>query len=249
MSQSDSVILRMHNLTRRFGGFCAIDDITMEIEMGELRAIVGPNGAGKTTLFNLITANLKPDRGKIFFKKHEITNLPPEKICRLGISRKFQSPSVFGNLTVLQNILVAGYGKFKIAHMLFGKIEKSDIDQAVEILNTIKLEQKKDELAGSLSHGERQWLEIGMILRTEPEILLLDEPTAGMTPSETIETAHLIRNISSELTTIVIEHDLKFLREIGEKVTVLHNGKILAEGTFEEIERDKQVKKVYIGRE
>jgi urea transport system ATP-binding protein len=216
---------------------------------GELRSIVGPNGAGKTTLFNLITANLKPSAGRMFFKGRDITNLSPEKICRMGISRKFQTPSVFTNLTVSENILTAGYGKLGMSSILFRRIEKSDLERVPLILETINLVQKRDQPARHLSHGERQWLEIGMILATQPALMLLDEPTAGMTPAETMETARLIRGISRNLTIVVIEHDLKFLREIGEKVTVMHNGSILAEGTFEEIERNDDVRRVYIGRE
>ena len=200
-------------------------------------------------MFNLITAYLKPNSGRIIFKSSDITNLPPEKICCMGISRKFQTPSVFTNLTVMENILIAGYGKNKISGLLFSRANEEDKNRALDVLKTVKLDYKKNDIALSLSHGERQWLEIGMILRTNPEMMLLDEPTAGMTPSETLETAHLIKNISSNLSIIVIEHDLKFLKEIGERVTVLHNGKILAEGTFKEIEKNEQVKRVYIGRD
>jgi urea transport system ATP-binding protein len=249
MSQSSSAMLSIRNLTRNFGGFRAIDNLSLDIPRGELRSIVGPNGAGKTTLFNLITADLSPNAGQIFFKDREITNLPPEKICRMGISRKFQTPSVFTNLTVTENILVASYGKTGMPRLLFCRIERKDLEQVPAILETVNLMQKKDLPASSLSHGERQWLEIGMILTTKPDMLLLDEPTAGMTPAETMETAHLIRNISSNLTTVVIEHDLKFLREIGDKVTVMHNGRILAQGTFDQIERNEDVRRVYIGRE
>ncbi|MBW2058809.1 MAG: ABC transporter ATP-binding protein [Deltaproteobacteria bacterium] len=242
-------MLRVEHLTRRFGGFTAIDDISLGIEEGEMHCIIGPNGAGKTTLFNLITAKLKPDSGRIFLRDRDITDLTTEEICHLGIGRKFQAPSIFTHLTVIENILVAGYGKYGFSHLLFRGVQERDRALAMEILRKIELDSKRDHLASSLSHGERQWLEIGMLLRNEPDLLLLDEPTAGMTPAETRETAYLIRDNLSDLTTVVIEHDLKFLREIAEEVTVLHNGRILATGRFDEIENNEEVRKVYLGRE
>jgi urea ABC transporter ATP-binding protein UrtD len=243
------ILLDLRKLVRRFGGFTVIDDVSLSIRQGEMRCIIGPNGAGKTTLFNLITGDLKPNSGRVIFQNKEITRFNPEKICRIGITRKFQTPTVFSNLKVIENILMAGYGKHKMLELLVKKVDTQDINRTLAILEVIKLEEKKDVLASDLSHGEKQWLEIGMLLRNEPKLLLLDEPTAGMTRQETLETAHLIRNVSKNLTTIVIEHDLKFLKEIGENVTVLHNGKILAEGTFDEIEQNESVKNVYLGRE
>lgn len=249
MQGNDDFILDVRNVVRRFGGFTVINDVSLGIKKGEMRCIIGPNGAGKTTLFNLITGDLKPNSGRIVFKGEEITESPPERICRIGITRKFQTPTFFKNLKVIENVLIAGYGKNRMSELLFRMVNAEDRNRTLAILEIIKLETKKDVLASDLSHGEKQWLEIGMLLRNEPELLLLDEPTAGMTRRETLETARLIKNISTNLTTIVIEHDLKFLKEIGESVTVLHNGEILAEGTFEEIEQNEQVKKVYLGRE
>jgi urea transport system ATP-binding protein len=248
-AEKDIILLDLRKLVRRFGGFTVINDVSLSITKGEMRCIIGPNGAGKTTLFNLITGDLKPNSGRVIFQDKEITKFNPEKICRIGITRKFQTPTLFSNLKVIENILMAGYGKHKMSELLFKKVDAQDINRTLAILEVIKLEEKKDVLASDLSHGEKQWLEIGMLLRNEPKLLLFDEPTAGMTRQETLETAHLIRNISMNLTTIVIEHDLKFLREIGENVTVLHNGKILAEGTFDEIEQNENVKNVYLGRE
>jgi len=247
--EQDVVLLDLRKLVRRFGGFTVINNVSLSIKRGEMRCIIGPNGAGKTTLFNLITGDLKPDSGKIVFLNQEITRLSSEKICRSGITRKFQTPTLFSNLKVIENILMAGYGKYKMSDLLFKKVDAGDIEQSARILQTIKLSEKKDVLASDLSHGEKQWLEMGMLLRNNPKLLLLDEPTAGMTRQETLETATLIKNISKNLTIIVIEHDLKFLKEIGDNVAVLHNGEILAEGTFDEIERNETVKNVYLGRE
>jgi urea transport system ATP-binding protein len=249
MVHPEDALLRVDHLTRTFGGFVAIDDITMDIRHGELRCIIGPNGAGKTTLFNVITGRLRPSSGRVYFMDRDITYDSIETICKTGISRKFQTPSIFTNLTVLENILVAGYGKIGLSRHFFGMVTQSDRGRAIEVLERVRLEAKGEDLASSLSHGERQWLEIGMLLRNDPELLLLDEPTAGMTPSETKETAHLIKANLSGITTVVIEHDLKFLREIADQVTVLHRGSILAEGRFDDIEKNEQVKKVYLGRE
>jgi urea transport system ATP-binding protein len=248
-AEQDIVLLDVRKLVRRFGGFTVINDVSLSIKQGEMRCIIGPNGAGKTTLFNLITGDLKPNSGKVVYLGQEITKLSSEKICRIGITRKFQTPTLFSNLKVIENILIAGFGKHKMSELLFKKVNAEDIERTLTILETIKLSKKKDALASDLSHGEKQWLEIGMLLRNDPKLLLLDEPTAGMTWQETLETAILIKNISKNLTTIVIEHDLKFLKEIGDNVTVLHNGEILAEGTFDEIERNDTVKNVYLGRE
>lgn len=249
MEPPEGVLLRVDHVTRNFGGFVAIDDISLDIRHGELRCIIGPNGAGKTTLFNVITGQLRPNAGRVFFRSRDITHDSIESICNTGISRKFQTPSIFTNLKVMENILVAGYGKIGLPRHFFGKVTQADREQSMEVLERIKLADKADDLASSLSHGERQWLEIGMLLRNNPELLLLDEPTAGMTPAETKETAQLIQANLGGITTVVIEHDLKFLREIAEQVTVLHRGSILAEGRFDDIEKNEQVKKVYLGRE
>jgi urea transport system ATP-binding protein len=245
----ESILLRVDHVTRSFGGFVAIDDISLDIRHGEMRCIIGPNGAGKTTLFNVITGQLRPNSGRIYFMERDITHDSIEAICNTGVSRKFQTPSIFTNLTLLENILVAGYGKTSLSRHFFGMVTRRDRARSLEVLKRIKLEAKADHLASSLSHGERQWLEIGMLLRNEPELLLLDEPTAGMTPGETKATAQLIKENLSGITTVVIEHDLKFLREIADEVTVLHRGSILAQGMFDEIEKNEQVKKVYLGRE
>jgi len=249
MSQDAAVLLKVDRVTRAFGGFVAIDDISMEIRSGELRCIIGPNGAGKTTLFNVVSGQLRPSSGHVYFGGRDITRDSIEAICNRGISRKFQTPSIFTNITVIENILVGGYGRTKLSRHFFGMITDTDCRRALEILERVKLEAKRDHLASSLSHGERQWLEIGMLLRSDPKLLLLDEPTAGMTPTETKDTARLIRDNLGGVTTVVIEHDLKFLREIADQVTVLHRGRILAEGCFDEIEKDDQVKRVYLGRE
>ena len=213
----DIVLLDLRKLVRRFGGFTVINNVSLSIKKGEMRCIIGPNGAGKTTLFNLITGELKPNSGKVVFQEQEITGLSSEKICRIGITRKFQTPTLFSNLKVIENIIIASYGKHKMSELLFKKVNPEDIERTLTILETVKLSEKKDVLASDLSHGEKQWLEIGMLLRNDPKLLLLDEPTAGMTRQETLETAILIKNISKNMTAIVIEHDMKFLKEIGDR--------------------------------
>jgi len=242
-------ILETQSLMKHFGGLQAIDGLDFSLQEGELRCLIGPNGAGKTTFFNLITGYLKPNRGNIYFKGASIAGLPPHAICWKGIGRKFQVPNVFYDLTVLDNLKVAHHGKTKLGRLLLRGQDAEPSERIDSMLETIGLQDKREYLASSLSHGEKQWLEIGMVLVNKPSLLLLDEPTAGMTAGETRETARLIKQLSQGLTTVVIEHDIKFVREIAEIVTVLHRGQILAQGPFEEIARDEMVRNVYLGRD
>lgn len=244
-----SVALAINNLSKRFGGVQAIDHVDLTFKPGELRCVIGPNGAGKTTLFNLITGRIKPDEGQILFEGKDITRLKPYEISRLGIARKFQVPTVFDDLTILENLGIAAGGHQSIRSIVFSRWnEISVLNRVGEIMNMVHLSGRGDQLTATLSHGEKQWLEIGMVLAYQPRIMLLDEPTAGMSPSETVETSHIIRAISQNVTTVVIEHDIKFLREIAENVAVLHRGAIIAEGTFEEIESISLVREVYLGK-
>jgi urea ABC transporter ATP-binding protein UrtD len=245
---SQRVILETRSLAKHFGGLHAIDGLDFSLHEGELRCLIGPNGAGKTTFFNLITGYLKPTRGTITFQGNPITGLAPHVICKKGIGRKFQVPNVFYDLTVMENLQVARHGKTRLGRLLFEPHEGEAGDQVGRMLETIGLADKRHYLASSLSHGEKQWLEIGMALINEPSLLLLDEPTAGMTAEETRETARLIKRLAQGLTTVVIEHDIKFVKEIAEVVTVLHHGQLLAQGCFDEIAGNETVRNVYLGR-
>ena len=245
----NSAVLELKEISKRFGGLKVIDRINLKFNREELRCIIGPNGAGKTTLFNLITGQVKSDAGQILFENKDITQLKPYQITRAGIARKFQVPTVFDKQSILENLGIAAWGQQGIGSFIFSRWDKSAIeDQVQEIMEAVHLGGRGDEIASTLSHGEKQWLEIGMVLAYRPKLMLLDEPTAGMTTHETMETSRIIRKISQQVTTVVIEHDIKFLKEIAEHVTVLHQGGILAEGTFAEIERDPIVRDVYLGR-
>lgn len=244
-----SPAIELKNLSKRFGGLQAIDHVNLTLEPGELRCIIGPNGAGKTTLFDLITGRIQPDEGQVIFEGKDITRLKSYQISRAGIARKFQIPSVFGELTILENLQIAAHGHHRIGTLIFTRwTETSARDQTNEIMELIQLTGRGDELVGTLSHGERQWVEIGMVLAYKPSLMLLDEPTAGMSAQETMETSYIIKEISQSITTVVIEHDIKFLKELSGYVTVLDRGAILAEGTFKEIEANSLVRDVYLGR-
>ena len=239
-------ILEIHNLTKHFGGLTAINGISLGVTRGELRCIIGPNGAGKSTLFNLICGTLKPDSGDIIFKGGVVNSLGLDKRSRIGIGRKFQTPAIFDTLTVLENLQVAAWGFASLFGLMRGK--QSEVQSLVEpVLAQVELQDRRDVAAATLSHGEKQWLEIGMALARQPELLLLDEPTAGMTPAETHRTSLLIKSISRNTTTVVIEHDLKFIREIGQIVTVLHHGAVLVEGPIDVIANDDSVRRAYLG--
>jgi urea transport system ATP-binding protein len=239
--------LEINHVTKRFGGLVAIEDLNLQIDERELRCIIGPNGAGKTTLFNLICGNLEPDDGQILFNNKSLRGKSVAERSRLGIGRKFQSPAIFGCLTVTENLEVAALGKATIRKVSSARADKLK-SQVEAVLAKIEFGDKRDILAIELSHGEKQWLEIGMVLTSNPSLLLLDEPTAGMTPAETHRTSILIQRICEEIPAIVIEHDLKFVREIGTKITVLQRGSLLAEGPIDEIAQDQSVRQAYLGK-
>jgi urea transport system ATP-binding protein len=244
-----SAILETRGIAKRFGGLMAVARVDFTLDEGELRSLIGPNGAGKTTFFNLLTGHLHADEGTIIFRGRDVTGLPVYARARLGIVRKYQSPTVFDELTVFDNIRVAARGSVSPFALFFRRFDPEPDEQAELLLETVRLAKKRNWLASKLSHGERQWLEIGMVLANRPRLLLLDEPTAGMTPAETRQTAHLLKEVASDTSTIVIEHDIKFVREIASRVTVLHKGAILAEGRIEEIALNDTVRNVYLGRE
>ena len=234
-------LLKVENISKRYKGLIANDKISLELSEGEVRCIIGPNGAGKTTLISLISGHLKQSSGNIIFNKKIINNYNLVKRVRLGIGRKFQTPTLFDNLTVYENIeLSIIRNKYKSSEKKI-KIE--------EILKLIRLFEEKDLLSNTISHGQRQWLEIGLLIGNNVKLLLLDEPTAGMTSEETIATTKLINNLATEkkLSAIVIEHDINFVRELGAKITVLHLGKLFAEGDYASIENNSYVKEIYLG--
>jgi len=244
-------ILETKNLSKAFGGLVAVDDVNFSLSRGELRSMIGPNGCGKSTFFNLVTGKFKPTHGNIFYKGKNITGLSINKIAQRGIGRKFQVPSIFGTLSVYENIRVPFFSNQKRQSMFVNRnIQKEYHDQIMAVLQDVRLEDKVNELADNLSHGEKQWLEIGMALAGRPSLLLLDEPTGGMTLGETRATVDLIKKISIDLhiSILVIEHDISFVREIESRVTVMYKGQIINEGTFEEIHRDKTVREIYLGR-
>jgi len=242
-------MLETKSLTKEFDGFRAVDNLNFYLEKGELHCIIGPNGSGKTTLFNLISGFLKPTSGDIIFNNEKITNLMPHQIAKRGIIRKFQVPNVYNFFTLHENLKIPSQIKSEGKISLFTRSSIKVGKKIDEILEIIQLKDKKKEVAGELSHGEMQWLEIGMTLAMEPSLLLLDEPTAGMTRDETKKTAEIIRSISNVTTIIIIEHDIQFIREISRKITVMHNGSILTEGPLEQIENDERVINVYLGKE
>jgi urea transport system ATP-binding protein len=239
--------LEIVNVSKHFGGLIAIRGLNLQIGERELRCVIGPNGAGKTTLFNLICGNLEPDDGQIFFKGESLKGRSVAERSRLGIGRKFQSPAVFGSLTVRENLEVAALGKASIREISSPRDEKLR-GRVEEVLSKIELVDKRDIVAQELSHGEKQWLEIGMVLTSNPSLLLLDEPTAGMTSAETRRTSEMIQRICEEIPAIVIEHDLKFVREIGRTITVLQRGSVLAEGPIDEIAKHETVRQAYLGK-
>jgi urea transport system ATP-binding protein len=249
MAAFERTLLFLENVTVSFDGFRALDNLSFAIEPGEMRAIIGPNGAGKTTMMDVVTGRTRPDKGVVIFDQlHDLARLDEAEIALLGIGRKFQKPTVFDNHTVFDNIeLALKTDRRARAGLSWGEseAERRRIDQ---ILTTVRLSAVRERLAGSLSHGQKQWLEIGMLLAQDPKLLLVDEPAAGMTDAETRQTAELLKEINREHTVIVVEHDMTFVRDLGVTVTCLHEGSVLAEGSIDEVSRNERVVEVYLGR-
>jgi branched-chain amino acid transport system ATP-binding protein len=244
-------MFRVEKLRKNFGGLMAVNEVTFALQKGGISSIIGPNGAGKTTLFNLLTGHLKPDSGAVYFKDREITALSPHRICRTGIGRSFQKTNIFPRLTVFDNIQVALMAWQKRTRNVFRRADRFFQKETEEILGSLGLGDKKDMTAGLLAHGDQRLLEIGITLGTYPELILLDEPTAGMSPEESHKTMELIQQIvrSKNLTLLFIEHDMKIVFGISEKIRVMHVGSIIAEGTPEEIRANDQVQKIYLAEE
>jgi len=242
-------LLRVQKLSRRFGGIVATDNVSLEVRRGELHAIIGPNGAGKTTMMDVVTGKTRPDEGDVTFDgSHDLTRLDEAQIAELGIGRKFQKPTVFDMHTVEDNLRLALKADRRPRTTLLWRDSEAEERRLAELLQTIRLAPLRDRIAGSLAHGQKQWLEIGMLLAQEPKLMLVDEPVAGMTDAETRQTAELLKEINRERTVIVVEHDMAFVRELGVKVTVLHEGSVLAEGSIDQVSNNERVIEVYLGR-
>ena len=244
----ESVLLRTEGLTRAFGSLIAVDRVDVAIRRGELRSIIGPNGAGKTTFFRLISGEMQPSSGRIWFDGRDITGLPQHAVARLGVAKSYQITNVFPHLSVHENVRVAVQGPARAFDFWSRADRLGDVrDRATTLLETVGLAAKGDRLAAHLSHGEKRHLEIGIALATEPSLLLLDEPTAGMSPEETDETMRLIRELAVGRTVILVEHKMKVVMKISDRITVLHQGQVLAEGTPEEIRANDRVQQTYLG--
>ncbi|WP_281978602.1 urea ABC transporter ATP-binding protein UrtD [Pseudorhizobium flavum] len=242
-------LLYLDNVSVSFDGFKALNALSFVVEPGELRAIIGPNGAGKTTMMDIITGKTRPDSGTVLFEDTiDLTKRDEADIAQLGIGRKFQKPTVFESHSVWDNLELALNRSRGVFATLFYSLTSDDRSRIEEILETIRLTNRKDELAANLSHGQKQWLEIGMLLAQEPKLLLVDEPVAGMTDAETAETAILLREIAKTRSVVVVEHDMGFIRDLGVKVTCLAEGSVLAEGSIDFVSSDPKVIENYLGR-
>jgi urea transport system ATP-binding protein len=244
-----SALLYLNGVTVSFDGFRALNNLSFTIAPGEMRAIIGPNGAGKTTMMDVVTGKTRPDTGEVYFDAtHDLSRLDETEIALLGIGRKFQKPTVFDMHTVEDNIGLALKGDRRARKTLFWQETSEEASRINGILEIIRLAPLRNRVAGSLSHGQKQWLEIGMLLAQEPKLLLVDEPVAGMTDVETQQTAELLKEINRDRTVVVVEHDMTFVRELGVKVTCLHEGSVLAEGTIDQVSENERVVEVYLGR-
>jgi len=248
-ARTTTALLYLNGVNVSFDGFRAINNLSLTVEPGEMRAIIGPNGAGKTTMMDIVTGKTRPDNGDVFFEgSHDLTRLDETQIATLGIGRKFQKPTVFEMHTVEDNLLLALKNDRRPRATLRWHETNDEMRRVADILEIIRLSAMRSRPAGSLAHGQKQWLEIGMLLAQEPKLLLVDEPVAGMTDVETQQTAELLKEINRDKTVIVVEHDMTFVRELGVKVTCLHEGTAIAEGTIDQVSANERVIEVYLGR-
>ncbi len=247
--EKSATILYLNGVSVAFDGFRAINNLSLFLQPGEMRAIIGPNGAGKTTMMDIITGKTRPDAGEVFFNGTvDLTEHDEADIANLGIGRKFQKPTVFESHTVEDNVRLSLKGARSVWSALLARRSTEEDARIEKILATVRLGDKRKVLAASLSHGQKQWLEIGMLLAQDPKVLLVDEPVAGMTDAETAETARLLKDIARDHSVIVVEHDMHFVRELGVKVTCLHEGSVLSEGSLDHVSADERVVEVYLGR-
>jgi len=246
---SHGVVLYLEGISVSFDGFKALNGLSLAIDAGELRCVIGPNGAGKTTMMDVITGKTRPDAGRAFFGQTiDLTKLSEAQIAHAGIGRKFQKPTIFERHTAFENLELAMKADKRVRRTLFAKLSTAERDRIAATLERVRLSQSADRPAGLLSHGQKQWLEIGMLLMQEPRLLLLDEPVAGMSDEETERTAELFLALAGEHSLVVVEHDMAFIARIARKVTVLHEGSVLAEGTLDTVQNDQRVVEVYLGR-
>jgi urea transport system ATP-binding protein len=241
-----TALLELRGVTVSFDGFRALNDLNLSLQPGELRAVIGPNGAGKTTFLDVITGKVRPSEGQVLFRGQSLVGISEHRIARLGIGRKFQTPRVYENLTVRRNLELAVSRRSPLA-LLFGRLDGSAQDRVQHLLRVVGLEPQAQQLAGGLAHGQKQWLEIAMLLAQDPDLLLVDEPVAGLSDEETDRTGQLLRSLAGDHTVIVIEHDMEFIRNLDSPVTVLHEGHVLCEGAMEEVQKDPRVIEVYLG--
>jgi urea transport system ATP-binding protein len=246
------VALYVEDITVSFDGFKALNKLSLTINVGELRCIIGPNGAGKTTMMDCITGKTRPDSGTVFFGSNiDLLRLKEQQVSQIGVGRKFQKPTVFEQLNVFENLELALKADRRVRASLFSRLSGAQLDRIGEVLTLIHLKPEAQRTAGLLSHGQKQWLEIGMLLMQDPKLLLLDEPVAGMTDEETERTAELFLSLEGQHSLVVVEHDMKFVDQLTEgrkKVTVLHEGSVLAEGLLSEVQANEKVVEVYLGR-
>jgi urea transport system ATP-binding protein len=249
LDTTHGVVLYLEDISVSFEGFKALNALSLAIDAGELRCVIGPNGAGKTTMMDVITGKTRPDAGTAFFGQTiDLTRLAEAEIAQAGIGRKFQKPTIFEHHTAFENLELAMKADKRVRGTLFHRLASADRDRIAEMLRRIRLDAAADRVAGLLSHGQKQWLEIGMLLMQEPKLLLLDEPVAGMSDEETERTAELFLSLAGEHSLVVAEHDMAFVGRIARKVTVLHEGAVLAEGSLAEMQEDPRVIEVYLGR-
>jgi len=245
---SHKTLLYVDGVTVSFDGFRALDDLSFYVDVGELRCVIGPNGAGKTTMMDVVTGKTRPDAGYCFFGQTiNLLELDESRIAQVGIGRKFQKPTVFEHHSVLENLELAMAGDKRVFPTLFARLSGAQRDRIDEVLDTIGLKAQSGREAGALSHGQKQWLEIGMLLMQDPLLLLVDEPVAGMTHQEMDRTAELLTSLAGKHSVVVVEHDMDFVRSIAKRVTVLHQGRVLAEGSMDEVQNDPRVVEVYLG--
>jgi urea transport system ATP-binding protein len=249
LDTAHGVVLYLDDISVSFDGFKALNRLSLAIDVGELRCVIGPNGAGKTTMMDVITGKTRPDSGSAFFGQTiDLTRLAEAEIAQAGIGRKFQKPTIFEHHTVFENLELAMKADKRVRRTLFAKLSSAERDRIAEMLRQVRLHDAADRVAGLLSHGQKQWLEIGMLLMQEPRLLLLDEPVAGMSDEETERTAELFLALAGKHSVVVVEHDMAFVAKIARKVTVLHEGAVLAEGDMATIQADERVVEVYLGR-